>query len=58
MNSLVDGQPVERSEKRSDMSRARAFEDKPNSIILNFLKLVKQRERRASKKRVTVVEAR
>ena len=49
---------MKRFEKRSDMRGTRFSEDEPSSIVLNFLKLLNERERTAREEGVAVVETR
>ena len=54
----MDREPVKRAEKWSDMVEFRRTVDKSGSVVLDFLKFRQKIDRRARKKRVTIVETR
>ena len=51
----MDREPVKRAEKWSDMVEFRRAVDKSGSVVLDFLKFRQKIDRRARKKRVTIV---
>ena len=56
--SVTDRKPVEISKNRHNMAKARFLGDDPSKCVLDKLQTSQIRNRRASQKRVTVVESR